>query len=101
LFPGSYHSYPWRFGDCDPIAAPLHVAYETGASNPVNEENYIYFLIEKGLDFDPGTQHQYSNIGYLMVGEVIEEVSGMDYETYMKSQILDSIYAYDLLIIMF
>lgn len=95
-FPNPTTPYPWFFSGCDPIVAPLHVAQENGAANPASDEDMIYFLLEKGLDFTPGTQYQYSNIGYLVLGEVIEELSGMDYETYLKTEIFDPIGAYDL-----
>jgi hypothetical protein len=36
------------------------------------------------LDFTPGTQKSYSNFGYLLLGQVIEEVAGMDYLTYIN-----------------
>ena len=40
------------------------------------------------LDFDPGTKHVYSNFGYAILGRVIERVSGMTYESYVKTAVL-------------
>lgn len=94
-FPSPTSPYFNTFSGCDPIVVPLHVTQQTGGTNPVNEENMIYFLLEKGLDFTPGTQYQYSNIGYLVLGEIIETITGMRYETYMKTQILDPLGACD------
>jgi CubicO group peptidase (beta-lactamase class C family) len=36
------------------------------------------------LDFSPGTQDHYSNFGYLVLGVVIERVTGMDYLDYIN-----------------
>lgn len=94
-FPNPTSPYPYFFNGCDPIVAPLHVAQQIGSTNPVSEEGMIYFLLEKGLDFDPGTQYQYSNIGYLVLGEIIEAVTGLSYGDYMKQNIFEPIGACD------
>ncbi|MDD1725092.1 MAG: beta-lactamase family protein [Methanospirillum sp.] len=36
------------------------------------------------LDFEPGTNHTYSNNGYITLSYIIEQASGMPYEEYMK-----------------
>lgn len=40
------------------------------------------------LTFEPGTDTNYTNIGYMVLGAVIEEVSGQDYEDYVLQHIL-------------
>jgi CubicO group peptidase (beta-lactamase class C family) len=88
--------YSWSINHCDPIGFPLHVTQQLGESNPVSRRALVKFLLEKGLDFDPGTGYAYSNIGYLLLGLVIEEKSGMSYEAYVKEKIFDPIGACDL-----
>jgi CubicO group peptidase (beta-lactamase class C family) len=39
------------------------------------------------LDFDPGTRMNYSNTGYLLLGEVIEKASGQKWEDYLRKEI--------------
>lgn len=39
------------------------------------------------LDFPPSTKYTYSNSNYFFLGKVIEEVSGMNYQTYLKQHI--------------
>lgn len=87
-FPQPTSPYPWSFDGCDPIVAPLHVTQELGMPNPASEESLIRFLLEKGLNFNPGTDYAYSNIGFLVLGEIIEELSGLSYEDYVKNTIL-------------
>ena len=36
----------------------------------------------------PGAKHSYSNIGYLLLGEIIEKVSGEDYRSYIINDII-------------
>ena len=83
--------YPYDFSGCDPIVAPLHVTQINGTANPATEEDMIVFLLEKGLDFAPNTNYAYSNIGYLVLGEIIEEISGQPYEQYVKSSLLNQL----------
>jgi len=83
--------YPWHAGHCDPIGFPLHVTETLGTSNPVAEQDLVKFLLEKTLGFAPGTSYQYSNIGYLTLGIIIEEITGMSYEDYVKTEIFEPI----------
>jgi D-alanyl-D-alanine carboxypeptidase len=39
--------------------------------------------------FSPGTKHYYSNSGFVLLGEIIEMVSGIGYEDYLKKNIFD------------
>lgn len=40
------------------------------------------------LLFEPGTQSRYTNVGYMVLGAIIEQVSGETYEEYIRSHIL-------------
>src|SRR5262249_14934665 len=40
------------------------------------------------LDFDPGTDSRYCNFGYILLGEIIEKVSGQPYEKYVRDNVL-------------
>lgn len=88
-FPDPTTPYAWQMPGCDPISAPLHVTQVLGESNPVSKHALVRFLIEHGLDHDPGSTFAYSNIGYLVLGEVIATVSGMSYEDYLRAEVLD------------
>ncbi|MCL2710355.1 MAG: beta-lactamase family protein [Planctomycetaceae bacterium] len=43
---------------------------------------------DRPLEELPGTKYDYSNFGYCVLGRVIEERSGMTYESYVKEHIL-------------
>jgi CubicO group peptidase (beta-lactamase class C family) len=87
--------YPYFFSGCDPIGFPLRVTMLTGTPNPVTKEALIQFLLEKGLDFTPGTAYSYSNIGYLVLGRIIEKVAGMSYEEYLGKEIFEPLGIFD------
>jgi len=44
-------------------------------------------VLQKELLFEPGTQYDYSNSGYLLLGKIIEEVSGQSYEEFLTEHI--------------
>ncbi|MEO8590548.1 MAG: serine hydrolase domain-containing protein [Flavobacteriales bacterium] len=86
-FPNPTSPYTWQQPGCDPIGAPLYVAQTLGETNPVSKYALIKFLMQHGLDHDPGTTYAYSNIGFLVLGVVIEQVTGMTYEEYVESAV--------------
>jgi len=88
-FPNPTFPYPFRGSGCDPFALPLHVTASLGRPNPAKVSDFIQFLLELGLDHNPGAQYAYSNIGYMVLGEIIEEVSGMSYEAYLQTAIFE------------
>ena len=44
---------------------------------------------DKELEFTPGEKYKYSNSGYVLLGAIIESVSGQDYEAYLKENIFE------------
>lgn len=43
------------------------------------------------MEFTPGERYQYNNYGYILLGAIIEEVSGLDYGTYLEEKIFKPI----------
>lgn len=95
MSPNPLPPYPYGFAS-DPIDFPLHVTLALGEPNPVSPRALIKFLLQKGLDFSPGTSFAYSNVGFLVLGEVIEKISGMTYENYVKQTIFAPLGIYDI-----
>jgi CubicO group peptidase (beta-lactamase class C family) len=40
------------------------------------------------LDFEPGTEHSCTNVGFMLLGMVIERVTGSTYADYLTSEVL-------------
>lgn len=87
-YPNPTAPYPYQASGCDPIAAPLYISKVTKTTNPVTESALITYLLERGLNNAPGTKYSYSNMGYLILGDIIETKSGMSYEDFVKNTIL-------------
>jgi N-acyl-D-amino-acid deacylase len=56
---------------------------------PASAQAIVRYRLTKPLDRDPATKYEYSNFGYNMLGRIIEKVSGEDYETYVKKNVLN------------
>ena len=48
---------------------------------------YMEFIKDIPLDFEPGTNFQHCNTGFIVAGAIIEAVSGMDYYEYIRKHI--------------
>lgn len=51
-------------------------------------KDFLPLFAQKLLDFPPGSANRYSNSGYIVLGLVIEAVSGESYFSYVKDKIL-------------
>lgn len=83
------------FSHCDAPFFPLYVTEAFDAPNPVGDSTLIRFKLGAGLHYAPGTHYAYSNVAYLVLGKVIEKITGIRYEQYVKQTILEPIGAYD------
>jgi len=50
-------------------------------------KDYLPLFADKPLEFEPGTGRRYSNGGYIVLGLIIERVSGMDYYSYIRDNV--------------
>jgi CubicO group peptidase (beta-lactamase class C family) len=66
------------------IHGPKYVARK-GVLRQVRD--YFPFFVDEPLSFEPGKQMQYSNLGYILLGAIIEKVSGEDYFEYVRHHI--------------
>lgn len=51
--------------------------------------DYVSLFADQPLAFEPGTKSQYSNGGYILLGAIIEKVSGQSYYDYVQKNIFD------------
>lgn len=85
-----HHTAGWnRSSSGDPMFNAFQIATAMGVTSPPPESIVIQHTISKRmLDFTPGTQYQYSNFGYCVLGRVIEKITGLTYEKYVLDNIL-------------
>lgn len=83
------HSGGWdRNKSGDPMNQCPQIARFLGVPMPLKDYQFASFMFGQPLDFEPGTQMQYSNVGYVLLGLVIEKVSGQTYEQFVQEKVL-------------
>ena len=83
------HTAGWdRDQSFDPITRPRAIAKQFNKPLPVGAADVLRYTLTLPLDFDPGMQFAYSNVGYLLLGRLIERVCGISYETYVREKVL-------------
>jgi CubicO group peptidase (beta-lactamase class C family) len=50
-------------------------------------KDYFPLFVDKPLEFEPGTKFRYSNAGFMVLGAIVEKVSGQDYFDYVREHI--------------
>ncbi len=50
-------------------------------------QDYLPLFADKPLEFEPGTTNKYSNGGYIVLGLIIEKLTGVDYYAYVRENI--------------
>ena len=50
-------------------------------------DDYVRLAVEMSLEFDPGTDYEYSNIGYRVLSALIARVTGREYADFMEEEI--------------
>ena len=78
-------------GGFDPIDRPLIAAAAVGAPAPASSETLVRYMKGMPLDFNPGEKFAYSNFGYIILGRVIERLSGMKYEQFVRERVLQPV----------
>lgn len=54
-------------------------------------DDYLQLFRDDPLAFEPGEKFQYSNAGFIVLGAIIERVSGQDYFTYVREHIYEPV----------
>ncbi|MBO4650456.1 MAG: beta-lactamase family protein [Clostridiales bacterium] len=65
-------------------------------TTPLAKDEFVTKLSEYPLDFTPGSEYAYSNSNYYLLGIIIEKLSGMPYDEYVRKNILEPLNLTDL-----
>lgn len=61
--------------------------YRKMMRNPHRPEDLVRLFADSTLVFTPGERHDYSNSGYVLLGVIIEEITGKSYEQVLHDKI--------------
>lgn len=66
----------------------VFIANTMGVEHPPGRENVMRYILGQPLEHDPGSEYAYSNIGYLVLGMIVEKISGMDLIDFIDERVL-------------
>lgn len=72
----------------DPMFKQKKISGTINKPTPLDCTDVISYMKRQSLDFSPGERYAYSNFGYCALGRVIEQISRMAYEDYVRREIL-------------
>ena len=61
--------------------------YRSWEASPTTPEKLVARFRDKPLEFEPGEKWNYSNSGYVLLGYLIERISGQSYEKFLQENI--------------
>lgn len=64
------------------------IAQAFGVTSPPGREKTVRYIMGQPLQHDPGAKRSYSNIGFLLLGLIVEEVSGQSYQQYLHRHVM-------------
>ena len=90
------HEAGWSQLYGDQMFMPTVIAQAMGVKTPVDTKTIVRFALDKRLQYTPGKGKAYSNLGYSILGLIIEKVSGMSYEEFCQKTIFEPLGIYDM-----
>ncbi len=72
----------------DPVTDRLATYLRTATATRPSIDEQMKWVLRRRLSLAPGERYAYTNATYLMLGAVVEEASGQDYESYCRNTML-------------
>jgi len=72
----------------DPMFSTRDIMIRHKLDTPPDAKTLTRLMLTRRLHFEPGESHEYSNLGYLLLSMIIEQVTGQTYEDWMQENIL-------------
>ncbi|MEV4253482.1 serine hydrolase domain-containing protein [Spirillospora sp. NPDC049652] len=72
----------------DPMFQDAAIAKALHKGLPVSRADIMKWESGRKLDHKPGSAYAYSNYGYMLLGRIIEKVSGQSYASYVQAKVL-------------
>lgn len=89
------HSAGFVVRGADPMFATREMMNRLGVSEPPGSDQLIRWQLRRPLSYAPGTSSKYSNMGFLLLTEVIEQLGGHSYEEWINDNVLRPAGCYD------
>lgn len=90
------HQAGFTNGAGDPMFSTRYIIMQNHLKTPPDHQTLLRILLKRNLGFTPGEGKCYSNLGYMILSEIIKKKSGMKYENFMKRYVLEPAGCYDM-----
>lgn len=80
----------------DPLFSSRDVINQLQLDHAPDAEDFYRVVLNRRLKFAPGSWQSYSNFGYLLLSKIIEKVSGMPYDEFIRQEVLEPAGCYDM-----
>lgn len=80
----------------DPLFSSRDVMHQLQLDHAPEAEDFYRVVLNRRLKFAPGSWQSYSNFGYLLLSKIIEKVSGMPYDEFIRTEVLEPAGCYDM-----
>ena len=82
----------------DAVFSMRKIARDLGLPGRASAWDIARYMYGEPLQFEPGTQSVYANIGYVLLGLVVEKISGQPFIDYVGTNVLNPIGATDVFV---
>ena len=72
----------------DPMFMSVAIAQAMSLPPPANRVLTLQYMLGQDLQWFPGTQYRYSNFGYMVLGMIIEQLSGMSHHDFIRTYVI-------------
>ena len=90
------HQGGWSLRYGDHMFITQSVAKQMNKELPLTTTDYVRFALDRRLHYAPGSGRSYSNLGYAILGLVVEKASGVSYEDYCREKIFEPLGIHDI-----
>jgi CubicO group peptidase (beta-lactamase class C family) len=86
-----HHTSGWNIWDYpdDPLFRSKEISSTLGVPMPITPQDLTRWVATQPLAFDPGTAFAYTNIGFVVLGRVIEQSTGYAYEDFVHRFVME------------
>jgi len=82
------HTGGWTQSSADPLFQSFAICRASGQRGPADALATIRYAMGMKLDFTPGSKFSYSNLGYCVLGVLMEKVTGKSLQDIMRTEVL-------------
>ncbi len=90
------HTAGWSRYSGDPMFSSLYIARKMKVESHLTFDDILEYSLTRRLNYKPGSRYSYSNLGYAILGKIIERKSGMPYQDYVVMNLLKPLDIHDM-----